>query len=662
MEIINYETAEINERLARVDTLESRVSGLTGLKFVNSTAEMTDTTRTYVNAADGNWYEYSGGSWVSRGQYGGAQVDAELETAGAAADAKATGGKIAWLESTLADIGADTTPFSLTVGVIDDNPNCVIRADGSVGATASAIGVSNPLYCKPGATLTYKLSTQKSNLILAVYGATGQLNYSVAGTGYSSYLTGSYTFTNADAYYRICGVTGGTYRNNYSLTYDYFPPHIVRKETYNADIGEINATIKFSEPTEVKTLLTNGGGIKPDGTVNNGESVAAAYSYSDYIPFKKGSTIIYSNVRVTNLCAISAYNLNKVFDSNSAVIATTTISGNWTMPFDGYVRLCCRNTELSGDASFVACNPAGAEIARLTARVDALEEVLPAEWETYLETKKTDIKAALVSIGSTGEAFTFVTDVHVPRNNMLTPQILRVLEKDCPVNYHINGGDFIDINTDSAQSAINVLWQWKDAMYGMTEYCALGNHDFNNYNSENPDNVLTAGQFYAVMDRQMENVVDTAGQTYYCIDNESQKIRIIVLDTSLASKTTMYAWMSERLTELDSAWTILIVQHYLWGSTTATIHSNGQATIDAINAVYSQISADLIGILAGHTHVDYNATEAINGYLLIARDTNMVKGGTGTNSLSFDYVTINTTANTISFTKIGRGSDLSLSY
>jgi hypothetical protein len=91
MEIINYETAEINERLARVDTLESRVSGLTGLKFVNSTAEMTDTTRIYVNAADGNWYEYSGGSWISRGQYGGVQVDAELKTAGAAAEAKATG-------------------------------------------------------------------------------------------------------------------------------------------------------------------------------------------------------------------------------------------------------------------------------------------------------------------------------------------------------------------------------------------------------------------------------------------------------------------------------------------------------------------------------------------------------------------------------------------
>lgn len=569
---------------------------------------------------------------------------------------------VADLKSAINHIGADVTPLSLTVDVIDDNPNKVITADGAVAETASAIGVSNPLYCKAGATLTYKLSTQNSMLILAVYGATGQMNYSVAGTGYSSYLTGSYTFTNADAYYRICGVTGSTYRNNYSLAYSYFPPHIVRKETYDADIDAINAAINYGEPTEVKTLLTNGGGIKTDGTIYATEAMIASYSYCDYIPLKKGTTITYTGVRVTNLCAIAPYDTDKVFDSTHAVIASTTISGAWTMPFDGYVRLCCRNTELNGNASFVILNSIGSELASLDSRVDALEGGIPSEWQTYLATKKTDIKAALVAIGSTGEAFTFVTDVHVPRNNMLTPKILRELGKDCPVNYHINGGDFIDINTDSAQSAINVLWQWKDAMHGMTEYCALGNHDYNNYNGENQDNILTAGQYYAVMDRQMEDIVDTAGRTYYCIDNDSQKIRIIVLDTSLADKTTMYAWMSERMTELDSTWTILVVQHYLWGSTTETIHANGQATIDAINAIYSQINAEFIGILAGHTHVDYNATESVNGYLLIARDTNMVKGGTGTGSLSFDYVTINTTAKTINFTKIGRGSDLSLTY
>lgn len=124
----------------------------------------------------------------------------------------------------------------------------------------------------------------------------------------------------------------------------------------------------------------------------------------------------------------------------------------------------------------------------------------------------------------------------------------------------------------------------------------------------------------------------------------------------------MYSWMQTKLTELDSAWTILVIEHYIWGSTTDTISAQGQLTIDAINTVYSNINADFIGILAGHTHTDYNATETAKGYHLIARDTNMIKSGTGTNTLSFDYVTINTSAKTINFTKVGRGSDLSLSY
>lgn len=561
------------------------------------------------------------------------------------------------------------TPLVLGVSVIGDNPNTFIRNDGAVLTTVNPTGTSNAYYCKAGATISYRLSSQSGQLVFAVYDSSGNLTHSSTAGGFSSYVEEAYTFTDSDAYFRVCGVASEVYIDSYYLDYTYFPSNIVRKSVYDADMNEINVAINYSDQTEVKTLLTDSGGIKPDGTVNNASSVVTAYSRSDYIELKKGSTITYSGVRVTNLCAIAPYDTDKVFDSDYAVVAAAVISGVWTMPFDGYVRLSCRNTELDGDASFVILNATESEIVALDARIlslderiDALEQAAPSGWETYLTTKRADVKSALVAIGDSGESFTFVTDCHVPRNNMLTPQIIRALDKDCQVNYHINGGDFIDINTDSAQSAINVLWQWKDAMYGMTEYAVRGNHDSNNYNGSNSDNALTVGQFYAIMDRQIENAVNTDGNTYYCIDNNSQKIRIIVLDSSLANKTDMYSWFNDKLTELDANWTILVIQHYLWGSTTDTIHESGQATIDAINNIYNQISAKLIGILAGHTHVDYDSIEPVNGYLLIARDTNMVKGGTGTDSLSFDYVTINTLAGTINFTKIGRGSNLSLSY
>ena len=454
----------------------------------------------------------------------------------------------------------------------------------------------------------------------------------------------------------------GTYTADPSTWCNYVYVDAENQVIVNA-VNTLVAGAEYNEKTELKSLLTIQGAINTNGTDNNSSGVLASYHRSDYIPMIKGTAILYTNLRATNLAGISAYDENKVFDSNSYVAASPAKSGEWVMPMDGYVRLCCRDTELSSTASFKAWNRYNYAIYALEGKVENIDGVpLSEEWKEYLATKEPDIKTALVNIGDTGEAFTFVTDCHIPRNNMLTPTIIRMLEKSCPVNYHINGGDFLDINTDSAQSALNDLWKWKDQMHGMTEYCIRGNHDNNNFNGENSANAITVGQFYAIMDRQIENIVDTNKKTYYCIDNESQKIRLILLDSSLADKTEMYSWMSTKLTELDSTWTILVIQHYLWGSTTESIHGNGQATINAINAVYSNINAEFIGILAGHTHVDHNATESVNGYLLIARDTNSVKSSTGTETLSFDYVTINTSAKTINFTKVGRGNDLSLSY
>jgi hypothetical protein len=595
------------------------------------------------------------------------ETDTTLEVAGAAADSKKVGDELTAIKAdlddvneSLGDVANNLAPIIISADSIDDNPYETIQDDGSVVETPSAIGVSNLYRCKSGGVLDYALSTQNGKLVLAVYDANMTLMHYVSGSGMSTLVRGSYSFVEGDAFFRFSGVITGVYRDSYVVSYYHNIPNVVM--AHDLDVSLMNTLLTYETKTEVKSLVSIPGAVKTNGAVNEAESVASTYSYSDYIRLRKGSKIIYQGVRVTNLCAIAPYSDQKVFDSTNAVISSTTISGVWTMPYNGYVRLCCRNTELSGNASFVVINPIGAEIDSLDARVSVLEGEIPDVWKTYLEAKKTDIKSALVAIGASGETFTFVTDCHVPRNNMLTPKIIKELEKTCPVNYHINGGDFIDINTDSAQSAINVLWNWKDAMNGMKEYSVRGNHDDNNYNGKNSANVLSVGQFYAVMDRQIENLVNTGGKTYYCIDNQSQKIRIIVLDSSLASKTDMYAWMSTKLTELDNTWTILVIQHYLWGSTIDTIHANGQATIDAINAVYSQINADFIGILAGHTHVDNNDTETVNGYLLIARDTNMIKGGTGTESLSFDYVTINTSSKTINFTKVGRGSDLSLSY
>ena len=71
----NKITSKINtekaERVSADNSLQSQISGLaSGAPLVaSSTAEMTDTTKIYVNTTDGNWYYWDGDSWEVGGVY-----------------------------------------------------------------------------------------------------------------------------------------------------------------------------------------------------------------------------------------------------------------------------------------------------------------------------------------------------------------------------------------------------------------------------------------------------------------------------------------------------------------------------------------------------------------------------------------------------------------
>lgn len=121
------------------------------------------------------------------------------------------------------------TALMVSVSMIDDNPGTLLMPDGSTAATASAIGTSDAYACKPGQTLSYTLSTQPGRLVLAVYDAAGRLTHSVAGNGYSAYISGEYTFGADDAYFRVSGVTAVNYRKKYAVSYSYELPNAATK-------------------------------------------------------------------------------------------------------------------------------------------------------------------------------------------------------------------------------------------------------------------------------------------------------------------------------------------------------------------------------------------------------------------------------------------------
>lgn len=62
---------EVTERKNADSNLQNQITGLaSGSPLVaNSTSEMTDTSKTYVNTTDGKWYYYNGSNWVAGGTY-----------------------------------------------------------------------------------------------------------------------------------------------------------------------------------------------------------------------------------------------------------------------------------------------------------------------------------------------------------------------------------------------------------------------------------------------------------------------------------------------------------------------------------------------------------------------------------------------------------------
>ena len=308
----------------------------------------------------------------------------------------------------------------------------------------------------------------------------------------------------------------------------------------------------------------------------------------------------------------------------------------------------------------------------LDARVTALENgEIPSYYDDYLAAKIQTIEELDCTIGNHGDSFVFITDTHMPRNACHSPALIKHILKNTSVKKVFNGGDTIDDNSTWI-AAVETLRAWRNSMNDLTEYRLIGNHDLNKVNQSVTEAYLDNDDFYGTMQKPFENAVVFNGGLYFYVDNTAQKIRYICVDINFPSGGGENTWLQSRLTELESGWTALVISHYLWGSSPSSgISTDGTRIIGAINNVYSQLQCNVIGILAGHTHVDKSDTESTNGYLLIAtttdayganQDVQVTRTVNTVSEQAFDVIHIDTTARKVYMTRIGGGSDREFTY
>lgn len=313
-------------------------------------------------------------------------------------------------------------------------------------------------------------------------------------------------------------------------------------------------------------------------------------------------------------------------------------------------------------------------ISTLEAAVDS-GSMMPDYWLTYMQTKIADVQDKDITIGNHGDSFIFVTDIHYENNDKNSPPVVRYILERSSVDRVICGGDTISGSTVAKSNALTSLNSARNMFrsIGVNPLYLRGNHDNNTeIASPAPEKVISDSEVYGILFKPVENEITMGSELNFYFDNKKQKIRYICLDTGHPDTNVLsdaqITWMQNRITELESGWSALVLTHQYY-STPPTKDGNGTKILAGLNAIYDTANATIIGVICGHSHHDYIETTA-KGFPVISTTCD-IRGGEGggltrnrgtVTEQAFDVFHIDTENRMIYATRIGAGSDRSISY
>ena len=447
----------------------------------------------------------------------------------------------------------------------------------------------------------------------------------------------------------------------------------VNGQTYDNFNGETKG-----EP--ITASQTEDGCLTKDGTVNTAVGQTNTYFTSKYIVDMSSYSNVYISGRQFNYSNYteSVYPWGAdacicvAFDSSDNVLQYWQLPGAGTDYSDYEITLPndCSYLKISGKVNQAGCKP----------KIEGFyNKKLPEYWKTYLEnTKIPAIKAKSYTVGANGDSFVFITDIHGKLNFGKSPLLINYILKRTPIRNVIMGGDLWSDGISIPEKAIlleklcdiRVKYDYTDKVFAVR-----GNHDV--------ERNISDGEWYSIYERPLTEFTDTVGQIpYFYRDNISQKIRYIFCDgpnPSVAMPTVQQNWLKEKITELETGWTVLVFCHSYWEP--AYIGSNppvstfGTSIKNAIDSVASTCDATVAALITGHVHRDIDTTSSV-GYKIIATTCdandwlayrfdpvtpNRVEGTTS--EQVFDVFNIDTSSNKIYITRIGgNGADREFTY
>lgn len=306
-------------------------------------------------------------------------------------------------------------------------------------------------------------------------------------------------------------------------------------------------------------------------------------------------------------------------------------------------------------------------ISKISVTESALSDGLtvPPYWESTLATKIAQIRENETTMDKHNVSFLFITDYHANTNHMQSFSLINRIYNNCGLDFVIHGGDISD------GGVLSRMQTFADKIRRYRYLSVRGNHD--------TDGNATESAYYNIMLKPIESYCDTNRNCYYYYDNESQKVRYIIMDSGGNSSglpdTTELNWMKARLLELDSTWNVIIFQHHFIGlnqSLETIFTTQGTKVMNAISEIQSSMQCTIAAIISGHAHNDCSIKQ--DGIMIIG--TTCDSGGANaaddrvnpnrpigtTSEQTFDIIQIDLENRTIECTRIGVGNDRSFTY
>lgn len=313
--------------------------------------------------------------------------------------------------------------------------------------------------------------------------------------------------------------------------------------------------------------------------------------------------------------------------------------------------------------------------------------IVPNYWQSYLESKASEINVALNAAGDNKSAFLWYTDAHWTTNYGQSPVLLKYLSENTGMMKTFFGGDIAVEKTGE----VSTLTEWREQVKDIPNHrSVIGNHD--NQVTE-LSTVADRAEFF-LWANSTEDMASgthaTNGKMYYYVDSHAEKTRYICLSTGrMWTNADEVAWCIEVLNSTPKNWHIVIISH-LWlnndytnGGIITTPVDYTQGYLDMFDAynyrlsgtesftstayAFTNAQAKIEFIVGGHCHIDYDFTTTKGIPVILTEcdawqersDTSAAKQGTTTENCVYAIVA-DYGAKSVKVINVGRGITRSL--